>query len=85
MRLVVRFTSHRLFFWVCLFGGCTEAEFSCHPESWCRRRRRLAAMFDALSDRLGGVFDRLRSKGRLTEDDVDSAMLEHLSTMVARG
>ena len=33
-------------------------------------------MFDALSDRLGGVFDRLRSKGRLTEDDVDSAMRE---------
>ncbi len=33
-------------------------------------------MFDALSDRLGGVFDRLRSKGRLTEDDVDGAMRE---------
>lgn len=33
-------------------------------------------MFEALSDRLGGVFDRLRSKGRLTEDDVDSAMRE---------
>ncbi len=33
-------------------------------------------MFDALSTRLGGVFDRLRSKGRLDEDDVNAALRE---------
>ena len=33
-------------------------------------------MFDSLSNRLGGVFDRLRSKGRLSEDDVDAALRE---------
>ncbi|HSJ72205.1 MAG TPA: signal recognition particle protein [Acidimicrobiia bacterium] len=33
-------------------------------------------MFDALSGRLGGVFDRLRSKGRLSEEDVDAALRE---------
>ncbi|MCL1599274.1 MAG: signal recognition particle protein [Actinomycetia bacterium] len=33
-------------------------------------------MFDSLSDRLGGVFDRLRSKGRLNEDDVNAALRE---------
>ena len=33
-------------------------------------------MFDALSGRLGGVFDRLRSKGRLSDDDVDAALRE---------
>ncbi len=33
-------------------------------------------MFDSLSDRLGGVFDRLRSKGRLNEDDVNTALRE---------
>ncbi len=34
------------------------------------------AMFDTLSSRLGGVFDRLRSKGRLSEEDVDAALRE---------
>ncbi len=34
------------------------------------------SMFDSLSNRLGGVFDRLRSKGRLSEDDVDAALRE---------
>ncbi len=34
------------------------------------------SMFDALSGRLGGVFDRLRSKGRLSEEDVDAALRE---------
>jgi signal recognition particle subunit SRP54 len=33
-------------------------------------------MFDSLSSRLGGVFDKLRSKGRLTEDDVNAALRE---------
>ena len=33
-------------------------------------------MFDTLSDRLGGVFDRLRGRGALTEADVRSAMRE---------
>jgi signal recognition particle subunit SRP54 len=33
-------------------------------------------MFDSLSARLGGVFDKLRSKGRLTEDDVNAALRE---------
>ena len=34
------------------------------------------AMFDSLSDRLGGVFDRLRGRGSLTEADVRQAMRE---------
>ena len=34
------------------------------------------AMFDSLSDRLGGVFDRLRGRGALTEADVRTAMRE---------
>ena len=33
-------------------------------------------MFDALSDRLGDVFTRLRGKGRLSEADVDAALRE---------
>ena len=33
-------------------------------------------MFDSLSDRLGGVFDRLRGRGALTESDVRTAMRE---------
>ena len=33
-------------------------------------------MFDSLSTRLGSVFDKLRSKGRLTEDDVNAALRE---------
>ncbi len=33
-------------------------------------------MFDNLSDRLGGVFDRLRGRGALTEADVRAAMRE---------
>ncbi len=33
-------------------------------------------MFDTLSDRLGGVFDRLRGRGALTEADVRTAMRE---------
>src|SRR5919198_2749756 len=33
-------------------------------------------MFEALSDRLQDVFERLRGKGRLTEADVDEALKE---------
>src|SRR5690349_16824815 len=33
-------------------------------------------MFDSLSDRLGGVFDRLKGRGALTEADVRTAMRE---------
>ena len=33
-------------------------------------------MFDSLSDRLGEVFDRLRRRGALTEDDVGAALRE---------
>jgi signal recognition particle subunit SRP54 len=33
-------------------------------------------MFDTLSDRLGGIFDRLRGRGALSEDDVAAAMRE---------
>ena len=33
-------------------------------------------MFDSLSDRLGGIFDKLRGRGALSEDDVRSAMRE---------
>ena len=33
-------------------------------------------MFETLSDRLGGVFDRLRGRGALTEADVRTAMRE---------
>jgi signal recognition particle subunit SRP54 len=33
-------------------------------------------MFDNLSDRLGGVFDKLRGRGALSEADVREAMRE---------
>ena len=33
-------------------------------------------MFDSLSDRLSGVFDKLRGRGALSEDDVRSALRE---------
>ena len=33
-------------------------------------------MFDNLSDRLGGVFDRLKGRGALKEQDVRDAMRE---------
>ena len=33
-------------------------------------------MFESLSDRLGGVFDRMTKQGALTEDDVTAAMRE---------
>ena len=33
-------------------------------------------MFDNLSERLGGILDRLTGRGALTEKDVDAAMRE---------
>jgi signal recognition particle subunit SRP54 len=33
-------------------------------------------MFDSLTDRFGGIFDRLRGRGRLSEADVDAALRE---------
>lgn len=33
-------------------------------------------MFDSLSDRLGGIFDKLRGKGSLSEDDINAAARE---------
>ena len=33
-------------------------------------------MFNSLSDRLQDTFDKLRGKGRLTEDDINLAMRE---------
>jgi signal recognition particle subunit SRP54 len=36
----------------------------------------LGSMFDNLTERFGGIFARLRSKGRLSEDDVDAALRE---------
>ncbi|MCZ6840915.1 MAG: signal recognition particle receptor subunit alpha, partial [Alphaproteobacteria bacterium] len=33
-------------------------------------------MFESLSDRLGGVFDRLKKRGALNESDVTTALRE---------
>src|SRR5262249_17992474 len=41
------------------------------------------AMFEALSDRLQDVFERLRGKGRLTEGDVDEALKEVRRALLA--
>ena len=40
------------------------------------RRLAMIEMFDSLSDRLGGVFERLRKRGALEESDVSEAMRE---------
>ena len=39
-------------------------------------RRTLCSMFESLSARLNGVFVKLRSKGRLSEDDINVALRE---------
>ena len=33
-------------------------------------------MFEALSDRLDGIFGRIRGKGRLSEEDIDEVLRE---------
>src|SRR5436190_3222791 len=40
------------------------------------RARKCFVMFDSLSQRLGGILDRLTGRGALSEADVDSAMRE---------
>src|SRR5688572_17243858 len=40
-------------------------------------------MFESLSDRLQGVFERLRGKGRLTSEDVDEALKEVRRALLA--
>ena len=43
-------------------------------------------MFEALSDKLSGVFDRLRRRGALSEEDVNEALREvRLARKMARG
>ena len=39
-------------------------------------RRLVAPMFDALSDRFDGIFTQLRSRGKLTEKDIDEVARE---------
>jgi signal recognition particle subunit SRP54 len=39
-------------------------------------------MFDALQSRLGGVFDRLRGRGALSEGDVDEALAEVRAALI---
>ena len=42
-------------------------------------------MFDNLSDRLGGVFKRIRGKGRLTEADVNEMLGEIRTALLEIG
>ena len=39
-------------------------------------------MFDSLQSRLGGVFDKLRGRGALTEGDVDEALKEVRTALI---
>jgi len=39
-------------------------------------------MFDSLQTRLGGVFERLRGRGALTEGDVDEALGEVRNALI---
>src|ERR1700689_56906 len=39
-------------------------------------------MFDSLQSRLGGVFDRLRGRGALSESDVDAALAEVRTALI---
>src|SRR6201985_1979480 len=41
-----------------------------------RAGQRTTSLFDNLSERLGGILDRLTGRGALTEKDVDAAMRE---------
>src|ERR1044071_8021727 len=42
----------------------------------CNAQNRTTALFDNLSERLGGILDRLTGRGALSEKDVDAAMRE---------
>ena len=46
------------------------------PEGLIESESERNKVFDNLSDKLGGVFDKLRGKGNLTEDDVNNAARE---------
>ena len=39
-------------------------------------------MFDSLQSRLGGVFDKLRGRGALSEADVDAALGEVRNALI---
>ena len=39
-------------------------------------------MFESLQSRLGGVFDKLRGRGSLTEADVDAALAEVRTALI---
>src|SRR5581483_9941641 len=39
-------------------------------------------MFESLQSRLGGVFDRLRGRGALSESDVDAALAEIRTALI---
>ena len=41
-----------------------------------RQRIKESKMFDSLSDKLGGIFDKLKKRGALSESHVDEAMRE---------
>ena len=63
------------------------------PSQMGRNRKKGVPMFESLSERLGGVFDRLTKAGALSEADVDAALREvrtalleaDVSLEVARG
>ncbi|WP_257170909.1 signal recognition particle receptor subunit alpha, partial [Bradyrhizobium sp. SRS-191] len=46
------------------------------PRPCGERLKRTTSLFDNLSERLGGILDRLTGRGALTEKDVDAAMRE---------
>ena len=50
----------------------SSAGVLCVSDLGCKEKR----VFDSLSERLGGVFDRLKGRGALTEADVRTAMRE---------
>ena len=50
-------------------------EFS-FTAAFCVCQKRGQSLFEALGDRLSGVFDTLTGRGALTERDVDAAMRE---------
>ena len=41
-------------------------------------------MFDNLSDRLSGIFTKLRGKGKLTDADIDATARTHVSRAMVK-